>query len=125
MAHTLTIVEPIWPMLQNISKNLYQLFIIFKSKVPLYILCVFQIFFTEVTVHKGSVCDQPLLTHLFREHQFKAVIHAVSYSGNDVSLKSSIKSNIECLATLLEVLKDFKVNLLHVTTYVHFLSFPL
>ena len=79
-------------------------------------MCLANFLYTEITVHKGSVCDQPLLTHLFREHQFKAVIHAVSYSGNDVSLKSSIKSSIECLATLLEVLKDFKVNLLHLTT---------
>ena len=86
-------------------------------------MCLSNFLYTEVTVHKGSVCDQPLLTHLFREHQFKTVIHAVSYSGNDVSLKSSIKSNIECLATLLEVLKDFKVNVLHVTTYVTSFSF--
>ena len=83
MVHTLTIVEPIWPMLQNISKTLSLTFLTFSSSHILSLSLFILNFPTSQLSHSihFSIC----LVSLFSPSVYPAVINLyfTFHSAND------------------------------------------
>ena len=68
--------------------------------------------YVGITIHKGDVCNQQMLEHLFDAHNFSHVVHLSAKEGHQKSMEdpsSFIKANVECLLTLLKVLARHKV----------------
>ena len=65
-----------------------------------------------ITIHKGDVCNQQMLEHLFNTYNFSHVVHLSAKEGHQKSMedpRSFIKANVECLLTLLKILARHKV----------------
>ena len=65
-----------------------------------------------ITIHKGDVCNQQMLEHLFNTHNFSHIVHLSAKEGHQKSMedpRSFIKANVECLLTLLNILARHKV----------------
>lgn len=63
-----------------------------------------------LTVVRGSICDQTLVTTLFAEHQFNTVIHLAAWASVQTSLQQPTKYmqvNLEGTTILLEAARQY------------------
>ena len=71
MAHTLTIVEPIWPMLQNLSKTLLYTYLIGNQYWSLLDIVADHVIYDQSDLQKTSDAEDWALLHHYSDAQIK------------------------------------------------------
>jgi UDP-glucuronate 4-epimerase len=71
-----------------------------------------------VTIYKADVCNESQLAELFTRYRFTDVIHMAAMAGVRYSVKKPlayVRNNIQCQMALLNVLKQHKVPIIHLS----------